>query len=274
MAIRAGLLFYAPIMHPLANIAVAAARAAGNVMMRHLRQGRPLDVEIKGRNDFVTHVDREAEAAVIDTIRRAHPDHAILAEESGRTQGRRSDVEWIVDPIDGTTNYIRHIPHFAVSIAASVRGQVEHGIIYDPFKEELFAASRGRGASLDNRRIRVSKTTHFDMALLATGFAYQRHHGIDEHFEVFRTVLESCGDVRRGGSAALDLAYVAAGRLDGYWEANLKPWDTAAGLLLVREAGGVASDFGDGDPQATGSVIAGTPKVQARLREIVRRATA
>lgn len=254
-------------MHPLANIAVSAARAAGSVIMRHLRQGRPLGVETKGANDYVTEADREAEAAIIETIRRKHPGHAILAEESGESPGRRdSEVEWIIDPIDGTTNYIRGIPHFAVSIAARVRGRIEHGVVYDPYKDELFAASRGNGATLDGRRIRVTGATHFKTALLATGFAYHRSEGMAAHLDALHAVLETCGDIRRGGSAALDLAYVAAGRLDGFWEFGLKPWDMAAGLLLVREAGGIAGDPAGEEPLTTGRVLAGTPKIHGHLQ--------
>lgn len=262
-------------MHPLANIAVSAARAAGNVMMRHLRQGRPLDIQAKGHNDYVTRADREAEATVIDTIRRAHPDHAILAEESGRSDGRgRSEVEWIIDPIDGTTNYIRGIPHFAVSVAARVRGELAHGVIYDPYKDELFTASRGNGTTLDGRRVRVTGAAHFHTALLATGFAYHRSEGMDAHLAPIQQVLRECGDIRRGGSAALDLAYVAAGRLDGFWEFGLQPWDIAAGLLLVREAGGIATDPDDADPLDSGRVVAGTPKIHSHLRRLLEAAPA
>lgn len=257
-------------MDPLANIAVAAARAAGNIIMRHLRQGRPLDIQAKGRNDYVTVVDQQAEAAIIDVIRRAHPDHAILAEESGRSEGRRhSEVEWIVDPLDGTMNYIRGIPHFAVSIACRARGCLEQGVVYDPFREELFVASRGRGATVDGRRLRVSTTRQLAGALLATGFAYQRRQGMDTHLPAFTTLLTACGDIRRGGSAALDLAYVAAGRLDGFWEYGLAPWDMAAGLLLVQEAGGLTATPGGGDPLETGNVMAGTPKIQAEFARVL-----
>lgn len=249
-------------MHPLANIAVSASRSAGHVIMRHLRQGRPLGVQSKGANDYVTEADREAEAAIIETIREKYPEHAILAEESGAIEGTPdSDVEWIIDPLDGTTNFIHGIPHFAVSIAVRVRGRVEHGVIYDPFKDELFVASRGHGATLDSRRIRISGIVQPRQALLATGFAYQRNRGIAAHLDSFTSVLKACGDVRRGGAAALDLAYVAAGRLDGFWEFGLKPWDMAAGALLVREAGGLAGDPQDQDPLASGNVLAATPKL-------------
>lgn len=254
-------------MHPLANIAVSAARAAGNTIMRYWRQGG-LGVETKRANDYVTRADREAEAVIIDAIRRKHPDHAIVAEESGQQHGARgNDVEWIIDPIDGTTNFIRGIPHFAVSIAARVGGRIQHGVVYDPFKDELFTASNGSGATLDGRRIRVTDANQPRGALLATGFAYQRDRGIGAHLNLFNTVLEACGDIRRGGAASLDLAYVAAGRLDGYWEFGLQPWDLAAGMLLVREAGGIGGDPEDADPLETGCVLAANPKLHTWLRQ-------
>lgn len=261
-------------MHPLANIAVSAARSAGDIIMRHLRQGQPLDVQSKGANDYVTKADHEAEAAIIDAIRQKYPDHAVLAEESGASAGHgESDVEWIIDPLDGTTNFIRGIPQFAVSIAARVRGRVEHGVVYDPFKGELFTASRGNGATLDGRRIRVTSATQPRNALLATGFAYQRRRGIDTHLDVFTSALKACGDIRRGGAAALDLAYVAAGRLDGFWEFGLQPWDMAAGTLLVREAGGIAGDPEDRDPLESGRVLAAAPKLYPWLHELTETPT-
>lgn len=252
-------------MQPLLNIAVSAARAAGRVVMKHYRQGGARDIRSKGRNDFVTEVDDQAESAIIDTIRRAHPRHAILAEESGGHGD--SEVVWIVDPIDGTANYIRRLPHFCISIACQIRGQLEHGVVYDPFREELFTASRGAGAMLDGRRIRVAPTTHLHSALLATGFAYRKQQDIAAHLDVFTDILTAAGDIRRAGSAALDLAYVAAGRLDGYWEMGLSPWDIAAGLLLVQEAGGIAGGIGGGDALASGNALAGTPKIFAALEQ-------
>lgn len=255
-------------MNPLTNIGVSAARAAGRVIMKHYRQGTLGEIKTKARNDFVTEVDREAENVIIHTIRRAHPHHAILAEESGRDGAAdgKDDVLWIIDPIDGTTNFIHGIPHFCVSIGCQVHGELSHAVVYDPFKEELFTASRGTGASLDGRRIRVANTLHLHSALLATGFAYRKTQPLETHLPEFNSVLEQCADVRRGGSAALDLAYVAAGRLDGYWERGLAPWDIAAGLLLVQEAGGITGDITGRDPLDTGDVVAGTPKVFAALQ--------
>lgn len=259
-------------MQPLVNIAVSAARSAARVIMPAYRRGDVGAIQAKARNDYVTEIDRAAEEAVIATIRRAYPDHAILAEESGASGGRRSEVEWIIDPIDGTANFIRGLPHFATSIACRVRGELAHGVIYDPVKDELFAASRGSGAQLDGRRIRVSDTIRLEKALVATGFAYRKSGDIGDHLEALQQVLRATGDVRRAGSAALDLAYVASGRLDGFWERGLAPWDMAAGLLLVVEAGGIATDPDDtegNDPMKTGAVLAGTPKIHAALARVV-----
>lgn len=278
---RRALLFYAALSHakthdpmqPLVNIAVSAARSAAREIMKAYRRGDVGQIRDKSRNDFVSEIDHAAEAAVIATIRRAYPDHAILAEESGASEGRRrSEVEWIVDPIDGTANFIRGLPHFAVSIGCRVRGELAHGVIYDPVKDELFTASRGDGAQLDGRRIRVSRATQLERALVATGFAYRRDGEVADHLAAFTRVLETAGDIRRAGSAALDLAYVAKGRLDGYWERGLAPWDISAGLLLVREAGGIATDPDrpdDNDPLDTGAVIAGSPKIYGALKNVI-----
>ena len=254
-------------MNPLVNTAVSAARAAGRVIIKHYRQGHLGEIKAKARNDYVTEVDHAAEDVIVRTLHKAYPRHAILAEESGASGDH--EVQWIIDPIDGTMNFIRGIPHFCVSIGCRVRGELAHGVVYDPFKDELFTASRGDGAMLDGRRIRVAGTTHLRSALLATGFAYRKQESLDSHLPTFNRLLAESGDVRRAGSAALDLAYVAAGRLDGYWERGLAPWDIAAGLLLVREAGGIAGDVGGGDALETGNVIAGTPKVYAALERIV-----
>lgn len=259
-------------MQPLLNIAVSAARSGARPILSAYRRGVVGSIRDKASNDHVTDIDHAAEEAIIETIRRAYPDHAILAEESGASGGRRGDVEWIVDPIDGTANFMRGLPHFAISIACRVRGELAHGVIYDPVKDEMFTASRGEGAQMDGRRIRVSDAKHLDKALVATGFAYRRGGAIADHLESFTRVLETAGDLRRAGSAALDLAYVAKGRLDGYWERGLAPWDIAAGLLLVREAGGIATDpdAPDDDPLETGAVVAGTPKIYAALKKEIQ----
>lgn len=260
-------------MQPLTNIAVTAARRAGDVILSYYRRGDTGEVTAKnGRNDFVTEADRRAESAIIDTISRVYPRHAFLAEESGESgDTEASDTVWIIDPIDGTANFIAGIPHFCVSIACQINGVIEHAVVYDPVKDELFTADRGAGATLDGRRMRVSRTVRLRDALLATGFAYRKQQDIAVHMPVFNRLLSASADMRRAGSAALDLAYVAAGRLDGFWEMGLAPWDMAAGLLLVRGAGGIAGDINDQDPLETGNVIAANPKIYPQLIEKIQR---
>jgi len=253
-------------MHALLNIAVRAARRAGEIIVRSLNRLEDLQVTSKGRNDFVTEVDQAAERDIIATIRKPYPNHAILAEESGKTGD--DEVLWIIDPLDGTTNFIHGFPVFAVSIACQIRGRLEHGVVYDPMRQELFTTSRGAGAHLDNRRIRVSKQRQLEGALIATGFPYRSNaRYMDAYLAMLKTVMEQSAGVRRPGAAALDLAYVAAGRVDGFWEMSLSPWDTAAGTLLIQEAGGHIGTLTGGEFRQGGNVIAGSPKVYAALVE-------
>ena len=229
-------------MHAMVNIAVRAAREAGAIMMRYVNRIEALEVVDKGRNQFVSEVDRLAEEAIIQVIHEYYPEHSILAEESGH-RGEH-EYQWIIDPLDGTTNYLHGFPVFAVSIAVSRAGQLEHGVVYDPHRQEIFSASRGQGAHLDNRRIRVSKRTRLHQALLATGLPYRANKEyLDNYIGMLKAVINNNAGVRRAGSAALDLCYVAAGRVDGFWELGLKPWDIAAGALIIREAGGRISDY-------------------------------
>jgi len=252
-------------MHPLVNIAVSAARAAGNHIMRNLDRVDTLQVTRKARNDFVSDVDRHAEREIISIIRKAYPQHAVLGEEGG--QDGDNEVLWIIDPLDGTTNFLHRLPHFAVSIGIQVRGRLEHGVIYAPCTQDLYVATRGSGAQLNNRKIRVSGARELDSALIGTGVPI-RAKNLDAYLPMLRRVVESTAGVRRAGSAALDLAYVAAGRLDAFWELGLKPWDIAAGLVLVQEAGGIVSEiYGESDPLKTGHVLAATPKLHALLAE-------
>jgi myo-inositol-1(or 4)-monophosphatase len=260
-------------MHPYLNIAVKAARSAGTIMVRALDRRDRLGVTSKGApNDFVTNVDRAAEAEIIHIIKKAYPDHGIYAEESGVQAGTNiNNVVWIIDPLDGTLNYIHGIPHFCVSIGIQIRGVIEHGVIYNPISNELFTATKGAGAQLDGRRIRVSECRAIDGAIMATGFAYKRtNETLDTCMARVSTTLEACADIRRFGSAALDLAYVAAGRFDGFWEVGLAAWDVAAGALLVREAGGFVGDFHGGDNFLEGKqIIAATPKVYPQLLKLL-----
>lgn len=254
--------------HPLLNIAIRAARQAGNVIAHNIDRFDAFTVSEKATNDFVTEIDRVAERRIIDTIRRSHPGHAFLAEESG-AQGR-SDFEWIIDPLDGTTNFVHGLPHVAVSIAVRHRGRIEHGVVFDPLRQELFTASRGSGAQLDDRRIRVTSRNSLKGALLGTGFAFRELDRIETYLQSLSALITGSAQIRRSGSAALDLAYVAAGRLDGFWETDLAPWDLAAGTLLVQEAGGiVAEPSGGSDYMTSGNVAAANPRVlRAMLRTI------
>ncbi|MCK8515542.1 inositol-1-monophosphatase [Methylonatrum kenyense] len=247
-------------MNPMANIAVRAARAAGDLIARNIDRLDRLRVEAKGLNDYVSDVDRMAEQEIITVIRKAYPDHQFLGEESG-SQGDHDHV-WIIDPLDGTTNFLHGFPHFAVSIALQVKGRLEVGVIYDPVRQELFAASRGAGATLDGRRLRMPPRRSIDGRLIGTGFPFRHPRHMPAYMDMFQSVCMRAGDLRRAGSAALDLAYVASGRLDGYWEIGLNAWDLAAGALLIREAGGMVGDFeGSENYLKNGNMVAGSPKL-------------
>lgn len=247
-------------MHPTVNIAVKAARQAGNIIIRFLDRRDELTVTSKAPNDFVTEADQRAEQEIVSVIRKAFPDHAILAEESGWHEG--DDFQWIIDPLDGTTNFLHGFPQFAVSIALRAKGRLEHAVVYDPLSQELYTASRGQGAYLNNHRIRVSRAKSLHGALLGTGFPFKQPQHLDTYLDTFRALHPHAAGIRRAGSAALDLAYVAAGRLDGFWEIGLSPWDMAAGVLLIQEAGGLIGDFSGGhDYMESGNLIAGNPKL-------------
>jgi myo-inositol-1(or 4)-monophosphatase len=257
-------------MHPMLNIAVRAARNAGDIIVRHLNRIDHLTIASKERNDFVSEADRQAEAEIIAVIRKAYPGHGILAEESGSQRGDNDEFQWIIDPLDGTTNFLHGFPQFAVSIALKHKGRLEQAVVYDPLRQELFTASRGSGAFLDNRRIRVSRQTALTGALLGTGFPYKNQQHLDAYLNMFRALIVDTAGIRRPGSAALDLAYVAAGRLDGFWEIGLNAWDMAAGVLLIHEAGGLVGDLAGGHSYLeNGNIVAATPKLfPAMLREI------
>lgn len=256
-------------MHGMVNIAIRAARRAGEIMIRHLNRLETLEVAEKGRNDFVSAVDQLAEEAIIEVIRDHYPDHAILAEESGASGDHA--VQWIIDPLDGTTNYLHGFPQFSVSIGISEDGELKHGVVYDPLRQEIFSATRGDGAQLDGRKIRVSRQTTLKGALIATGFPYRMtDERMDVYLEMLRAVMIETAGVRRPGSAALDLCYLAAGRVDGFWELGLSQWDIAAGALIIREAGGRISDFRGTDRfLESGNLVAGTPKVYAALSKLL-----
>jgi len=255
-------------MHPMLGIAVRAARRAGAIINRAARDVDLMPVTRKRHNDFVTEVDKAAERAIIEVLQRAYPDHAILAEESGARAGRAGESEhtWIVDPLDGTTNFIHGFPQYAVSIALRHKGVLTQGVIFDPTKNELFTATRGRGAYLNERRIRVSRRAQIADALLGTGFPFRDLQGLEEYLAMFRALTVCTAGIRRAGAASLDLAYVAAGRLDGFWEIGLAPWDMAAGALLILEAGGLVGDLqGESGWLESGRIACGNPKIFVQM---------
>ena len=256
-------------MHPMLNIAIRAARAAGDSIVREMDRVCDIPIDIKGKNDFVTEVDKHAEKIIINTILNSYPDHAFLGEETG--QSGDSEFLWIIDPLDGTTNFLHGFPHFAVSIALQHRGSLDQAVIYDPLKQELFTASKGKGALLNNRKIRVSTRATLDGALLGTGFPFSDEQQMNSFISSFQALFPMVAGIRRAGAASLDLAYVACGRLDGFWEYNLKQWDIAAGALLVQEAGGINSELKGGvNYMETGSIISANPKmIKAMLKKIL-----
>lgn len=258
-------------LHPMLNIAVKAARAAGSIINRAALDLEVLKVGSKGPNDYVSEVDQAAEQAIIDVLLEAYPDHGILAEESGRTRGHKgSDFTWIIDPLDGTTNFLHGFPVYAVSIALAHRGQVQQAVVYDPTRNDLFYASRGRGAYLNDRRLRVSKRTRISDALIGTGFPFRKGDNFKRYVKMFEEVMQSCAGLRRPGAAALDLCYVAAGFYDGFFETGLNPWDVAAGSLMITEAGGLIGNFtGEADYLYQREVVAGNPKVYGQLVQLL-----
>jgi myo-inositol-1(or 4)-monophosphatase len=258
-------------LHPMLNIAIKAARAAGAIINRASLDLDRLQVDTKAPNDFVTEVDRAAEVAIIDILLAAYPGHGILAEESGSTRGARdSDYVWIIDPLDGTTNFIHGLPTYAVAIGLAFRNQVQQAVVYDPARNDLFYASKGRGAFLNDKRLRVSKRTRMADSLIGTGFPFRKAEDFAPYLKMFETVMKSCAGVRRPGAAALDLCYVAAGWYDGFFETGLSPWDVAAGSLLVTEAGGLVGNFtGDADFLHRREVVAGCPKIYGQLVQML-----
>ncbi|BAK75540.1 inositol monophosphatase [Pseudogulbenkiania sp. NH8B] len=253
-------------MHPMLNVAVKAARRAASVIQRASHNVDTIRVEKKQHNDFVSEVDRAAEEAIISTILDAYPKHGILAEESGAQGLGNAEFEWIIDPLDGTTNFLHGHPQYSVSIALMHKGQIQQAVVYDPNRNDLFTASRGVGAFLNDRRIRVSKRIAMNECVIATGFPVTDQSYIDQYLGMLKDVLGKTAGVRREGSAALDLCNVACGRVDGFWELNLKPWDIAAGSLVVQEAGGIVTDLkGEDGWLESGDIVAGSPKVLAQL---------
>ncbi|EJT0554485.1 inositol-1-monophosphatase [Vibrio vulnificus] len=257
-------------MHPMLNIAIRAARKAGNHIAKSLENVEKIESTLKGTNDFVTNVDKEAETIIIDTIKSSYPEHCIVAEENGLINGKDKDVQWIIDPLDGTTNFVKGLPHFAVSIAVRIKGKTEVACVYDPMLNELFTAQRGAGAQLNNARIRVKQPKDLQGAIIATGFPFKQKQHSESYFKIMSAMFVEVADFRRAGSAALDLCYVAAGRVDGYFELGLKPWDIAAGELIAREAGAIITDFAGGTEYVkSGNVVASSARgVKSLLKHI------
>ena len=260
-------------MEPMIKIALRAARKAGENIVRASDELHRFEVKAKGVNNFVTEVDLNAEQEIIYQLQKAYPDHAILGEESGFIGREDAEYRWIIDPLDGTTNFVRGIPHYAVSIACMYRGKLEHAVIVDPVRQEEFTASRGRGAQLNGHRIRVSDLANLEGALLGTGIPFKNH--CDDKLEAYSKSIEvlasQCAGIRRAGAASLDLAYVAAGRLDAFWEIGLSSWDMAAGVLLVREAGGLVADIDASDNYLdSGNIVCGNPKCFKAVLQVVK----
>lgn len=252
------------------NIALRAARKAGELIERSMERIDFINIEEKSRNDFVTEIDKKSEDEIIYHLKKAYPDHAFLGEEGG--QIGESDYVWIIDPLDGTTNFIHGIPHFAISIACTYKGQLQHAVILDPIKREEFTASKGQGATLNDRRIRVAPRKTMEGALIGTGIPFSGFamENMSSYLPVLEEIAGQTAGIRRAGAASLDLAYVAAGRLDGFWEMNLKPWDIAAGILLIKEAGGMVSDFRGGNScMESGNIVAANPKLFKPLLQTV-----
>lgn len=261
--------FSEPIMDPSLTIAMRAAQNAGKIILRGMNKLESLDVKTKGRNDYVSEIDYQAENIIIQTIKEAYPDHSFLAEESGK-EGR-GDYQWIIDPLDGTTNYLHGFPAFSVSIAMRYKDVLQSSVVYNPLNDEMFLASKGDGAYLNQQRIRVSAQRDMSLSLIGTGFPFRNYDNLDSYMEMFKTILPKVSGIRRPGSAALDLAYVAAGRLDGFWEMDLSPWDIAAGVLLITEAGGVVSDFAEKDNYlVSGDIVAGNIDIHQALLEYIK----
>ena len=256
-------------MNPMLNIAIRAARRAGNVIAKNYERRDDIQTSKKGINDYVTSVDKAAEAEIIEIIQKSYPDHTIISEERGALEGKDSDIQWVIDPLDGTTNFVKGLPHFSISIAIRVKNRTEVGVVYDPIRNELFTAVRGEGAKLNEVRLRVDSQNELNGAILATGFPFKQPNLMPTQFAIMNNLIDEAADFRRTGSAALDLCYVASGRVDGYFEMGLKPWDCAAGDLIVREAGGLVCDFNAGHGYLrSGNIVAAPARI---LKEMLNK---
>ncbi|MGK2888922.1 MAG: inositol-1-monophosphatase [Candidatus Malihini olakiniferum] len=259
-------------MHPVLNIAARAARKSGNLIAKNYETPDAVEASQKGSNDFITNVDRDAERLIIEVIRKSYPQHTIIGEECGELVGEDDTVQWIIGPLDGTTNFVKRLPHFAVSIAVRIKGRTEVAVVYDPMRNELFTATRGQGAQLNGYRLRSGNARDLDGTILATGFPFKQKQHASSYINMVSALFTTCTDFRRTGSTALDLAYVAAGRVDGFFEIGLKPWNFAGGELMVREAGGVVTDFvGGHNYLSSGNLVAGNPRVVKSILYTIRK---
>lgn len=255
-------------MHPVLNVAMDAAHAAASIIRRQMQHVDAIPFERKARHDYVSEVDKACEEEIVRHIRRYYPDHAFLCEESGSSGD--SGIVWVIDPLDGTSNYMHGIPHFAISIAQQINGRTERAVVYDVMRDEMYNASRGNGAFMNQKRIRASARTSLENAVVATAFPFRDRDRLQAYARVFQAVFAKTEDFRRAGTASLDLAWVAAGRLDAYYEVGMKAWDVAAGALLVREAGGVVMDFdGNDSVEDSGTIIAAPYKLMTPLQQII-----
>ncbi len=256
-------------MHPTLKIAIGAAKKAGQIILRYHNQINRLTIDNKAKHDFISEVDKMAEDVIISEIKKYFPKHSILAEESGETAGDNN--QWIIDPLDGTTNYLHNFPQYSVSIAMSTNNELQHGVVYDPFKSELFSTTAGSGVMLNNNKVRVSQNKDLNQSLIGTGFPFKQPQHLDCYLDTFRAIHPQVAGIRRAGSAALDLAYIASGRLDGFWEIGLNKWDIAAGVLLIQEAGGFISDFAGGKEfLETGNIVAGNTFIYPNILSAIQ----
>ena len=259
-------------MHPMLNIAIRAARNAGKIIIKGYENLESGEVVEKSLNDYVSSVGQEAEAVIIETLKNSFPDHSIIAEESGIDKGKDDDHQWIIDSLDGTNNFIRGIPHFSISIALKIKGRTEVSVVFDPLRNELFSAIKGQSAQINSYRMRVNPNTKLAGTLLATGFPFKEKAQTERYLSIFKNIFLEVADMRNSGCPSLDLAYLAAGRIDGFWQQGLKPWDIAAGELLIKEAGAIMTDFqGGSDYMTNGEVVAANPKLVKEMLGVIRR---
>ncbi|MFP3013698.1 MAG: inositol-1-monophosphatase [Arsenophonus sp. NC-XBC3-MAG3] len=253
-------------MHPILTIAIRAARQAGNFIAKSYEKPDFIEIISKGQNDFMTNIDKKAEQIIIETIEKSYPDHTLLTEESGKILRKNEDIQWVIDPLDGTNNFTKRLPHFAVSIAVRIKDRTEIAAIYNPMLNELFTSVRGQGAQLNGYRLRIKNNNELEGAIIATGFPFKVKQHSGTYINIITKLFKKCADFRRTGSAALDLAYVAASRVDGFFEIGLKPWDFMAGELLVRESGGIITDFvGGHNYLISGNLLAGSPRIVKKM---------